>query len=157
MLAMVEDKFTPLRMPDYGIVKITKSVTLPHAYIFRAEPGLQKALNNLTTHGIKFEKISAPLTVEVEQFLIDDMTKDAKKLEGHHEIKLTGHTEKATVTFPAGSILVRTAQPRAPLVFTLLEARSDDSLAAWNYMDDYLAKGKVYPVYKIMTRTPYLR
>jgi hypothetical protein len=53
------------------------------------------------------------------------------------------------MTFPAGSVLVRTAQPLASLIFYLLEPESDDGFVNWNFLDDYLEKGKTYPIYKL--------
>jgi dipeptidyl-peptidase 4 len=61
-----------------------------------------------------------------------------------------GRAQAETITFPAGSFLVRTAQPLSTLAFYLLEAESDDGLAAWNFLDAYLEKGRTYPIYKVM-------
>lgn len=150
MLAMVENKFSTLRMLDYGVISPTENAELPYAYIFRSEPGLRSLLNKLLAHGIAVEQTTEPLTTEVEQFVIDTAKKSAEKTEGHHEMSVTGHLATKKMTFPAGSIIVRTTQPLARLAFSLLEVKSDDSLAAWNFMDPYLAKGKVYPIYKLM-------
>ena len=54
------------------------------------------------------------------------------------------------MTFPTGSIVVRTAQPLGRLVCYLLEPESDDGLVNWNFFDPYLETGKMFPVYKIM-------
>ena len=45
---------------------------------------------------------------------------------------------------------MRAQQPLALLAFYLLEAESDNGFANWNFLDAYLEKGKVYPIYKLM-------
>jgi hypothetical protein len=54
------------------------------------------------------------------------------------------------MTFPAGTIIVRTAQPLGILACYLLEPESDDGLVDWNFFDQYLEAGKTFPVYKLM-------
>ena len=68
--------------------------------------------------------------------------------QGHAEVRLKGRMQKEAVQFPAGSILVRTSQPSASLIFYLLEAESDDGFVNWNFLDAYLEKGKTYPIYR---------
>jgi hypothetical protein len=63
---------------------------------------------------------------------------------------IKGDFKQETIAFPAGSALVRTAQPLGTLAACLLEPESDDSLATWNFLDDYLGQGKVFPIYKMM-------
>src|SRR5262249_785919 len=41
MTAMIENKFTPTRMPDYGLFAATKSLEPPRAYLFRNEDGMK--------------------------------------------------------------------------------------------------------------------
>jgi Zinc carboxypeptidase len=149
MTAMIENKFTPTPMPDYGLFAPTKSVAVPRAYLFRNEDGMKTALDKLVAHGIAVEELTEPLTVEVESFVIDEVKKAARAFQGHAEVKLKGRTQKETVQFPAGSILVRTSQPSASLVFYLLEAESDDGFVNWNFLDPYLEKGKTYPIYRL--------
>ena len=76
--------------------------------------------------GLLYEELTEALTVEVESFVIDEVKKAARAFQGHAEVKLKGRTQKETVQFPAGSILVRSSQPSASLIFYLLEAESDD-------------------------------
>src|SRR5262245_4101576 len=41
MTAMIENKFRPTPMPDYGLFAATKSLALPRAYLFRNEEGMK--------------------------------------------------------------------------------------------------------------------
>lgn len=148
MTVMVEDKFTPVKMLDYGLFAAKRSVTTPRAYLFRDEDGMKTVIEKLLAHGVTVEELTEPLTIEVESFVIEEVTRAQRAFQGHRETKLKGRAQKETITFPARSILVRTAQPLATLASYLLEAESDDGLVNWNFLDAYLEKGKVYPIYK---------
>jgi hypothetical protein len=150
MTAMVEDKFKPLRMDDYGVFAATKSVTAPRAYIFKPEKDLQVVIAKLLQHGIAVEELTAPLSADVDVFTIGSVTRAQRAFQNHREMKITGEYKKERITFPAGTISVRTAQPLGLLVCYLLEAESDDGLVDWNFFDAYLETGKTFPVYKVM-------
>lgn len=149
MTAMIEKKFTPTPMPDYGLFAATKTSTVPRAYVFRNEAGMKTIIEKLLAHGIAIEELTASMSADAEIFVIDDVKKAARAFQGHAEVKLKGHTQKETITLPAGSILVRTSQPTASLIFYLLDAESDDGFVSWNFLDAYLEKGKAYPIYKL--------
>lgn len=150
MTAMVEDRFKPLRMDDYGIFAAKRSVVAPRAYIFKPEKNLEVVIEKLVQHGITVEELTAPLQTEVEVFTIGNVTRSQRTFQNHREMKITGAYKTENLTFPAGSIIVRTAQPLGRLVCYLLEAESDDGLVNWNFFDPYLETGKTSPVYKIM-------
>ena len=149
MTAMIEDKVTPTPMLDYGLFAATKTATVPRAYLFRNEEGLQTVLAKLSAHGIAVETLTEPVTIEVESYAITQVTKVGRPFQGHQQLTLKGTTQTESVNFPAGSILVRTAQPLALLAFYLLEAESDGGLVNWNFLDAYLEKGKTYPIYRL--------
>jgi hypothetical protein len=153
MTTMIEDQFAPVKMLDYGLFTAQRKVALPHAYLLHNEPGMQQILEKLKAHGIVSETLTKPMSLEVESFVIDKFTRAARVFQGHREITIKGHTQTQKVDFPAGSIVIQTAQPLAKLAFYLLEAESDDGLVAWNFLDDYLGDGKVYPIYKLLRKT----
>ena len=150
MTAMVEDKFKPLRMDDYGMFAATRSVNAPRAYIFKPSKDLQAVIEKLLQHGVAVEELTAPLAAEVEVFTIGSVTRSQRVFQNHREMKVTGEFKKDQMTFPAGSIMVRTAQPLGRLVCYLLEPESDDGLVNWNFFDPYLETGKTFPVYKLV-------
>jgi hypothetical protein len=150
MTAMVEDKFKSMRMDDYGIFAAKRSVVAPRAYIFKPAKNMDQVVEKLVQHGIAVEELTAPLTSEVEVFTIRSVTRAQRAFQNHREMKVTGTYKKENMTFPAGTIIVRTAQPLGRLVCYLLEAESDDGLVDWNFFDPYLETGKTFPVYKIM-------
>ncbi|HEY2154651.1 MAG TPA: M14 family metallopeptidase [Isosphaeraceae bacterium] len=149
MTAMVEDKFTPERMLDYGAFAATRTVAVPSAYLFRDEPGLRPVRDLLLLHGIAVEALTGPAELEVESFAIGSVRRNERTFQGHREVKLTGRAEAGRVAFPAGTYLVRSAQPLAVLAAYLLDPESDDGVVTWNLVDAYLAPGKAAPIYRL--------
>lgn len=150
MTAMIENKVTPTPMPDYGLFAATKSLPVPRAYLFRNEDGMKTVIAKLLAHGIAVEELTEQIGLEVESFVIGQVKK-GRAFQGHQSISLEGSAKKETVQFPAGSILVRTSQPSAALIFYLLEAESDDGFVNWNFLDTYLEKGNIYPIHKLFS------
>jgi hypothetical protein len=150
MTAVVENKFTPEKMVDYGLFAATHSVPTARAYLFRPEENLRAATVKLQAHGITVEELTSPLTTEAENFLISSVNKSPRPFQGHNEVKLVGHFQPETITFPVGTMVVRTAQPLGTLAAYLLEPESDDGLVTWNVLDASLAAGKNFPISKVM-------
>ncbi|HEU4715087.1 MAG TPA: M14 family metallopeptidase [Pyrinomonadaceae bacterium] len=150
MTAMVEEKFKPLRMDDYGIFAAKRSVIAPRAYIFKPEKNLEVVIDKLVQHGITVEELTSPVQTEVQVFIIGNVTRSQRTFQNHREMKVAGQNKTENMTFPTGSIIIRTAQPLGRLACYLLEAESDDGLVDWNFFDSYLETGKMFPVYKIM-------
>ncbi len=153
MIAMVEDKINPVQMQDFGLYAATRTVPAARAYLIRKEEGTRAAIDKLRQHGITVEELTAPLTTEVESFVIGEVKRAERPNPSygqHREVTLKGQYKKETVTFPAGSIIVRFAQPLGTLAAFLLEPESDDGLTHWNFFDAYLEVGKAHPVSKVM-------
>jgi hypothetical protein len=150
MTAMVEDKVTPVQMKDYGMFAATRTVQIGRAYLFRREDGLSAIEEKLRAHGIIFEELREPLTSEVERFTISEVKRTERPFQGHKSVRLAGEYRREEMKFEPGTILVRTSQPLGVLAAYLLEPESDDGLVTWNFLDDYLAPQKVYPIYKVM-------
>lgn len=150
MTAMVEDKFKPMRMDDYGVFAATKVVATPRAYLIKPDKDLNGVIEKLLQHGIAVEELTTPLTTEVEAFTIASATRAPRAFQKHNEMKITGEFKKEQLTFPAGTIMVRATQPLGRLVCYLLEPESDDGLVNWNFFDSYLERGKTFPVHKLM-------
>jgi hypothetical protein len=151
MLAVVEDKYTAVKMLYYGMFASKRNVQSARAYLFKREEGMRVVLEKLIAHSISVEELTTPLTTEVESFEIASVKKSARPFQGHNEVKLTGKFKKETMTFESGTVIVRTAQPLGLLAAYLLEPESDDGLVNWNFLDAYLGEGKIFPIYKLMT------
>jgi hypothetical protein len=123
---------------------------VPETYLVPAE--LLPVLGNLTDHGVRMTRTSAPETVQVERFRIDSSTAAPREFEGRTERTLTGAWEPASVSVPAGTYRVTMDQPLARLVFYLLEPRSDDGLTNWGSIDAALQGAAHYPILRVPSR-----
>ncbi|MBK8148841.1 MAG: M14 family metallopeptidase [Acidobacteria bacterium] len=147
MTAMIEDKYKPLRMEDLGIFEAVRSVAAPKAYLIKADKAI---VDKLRQHGIQVEELSAELETEVEAFTVESFEKSKRPFQGHNAMTVKGSYATETVKFPAGTIVVRTAQPLGRLAFYLLEPTSDDGLVVWNFFDATLESAKAVPIFKLM-------
>lgn len=134
----------------------TKSVSLPFAYLIKLKD--PEPINLLLAHGLKIEKLTSEISLEVESFKITDLKPAERLNQGHYTNTVTGNTKKDTINFPSGTYLVRTAQPLANLAAYLLEPQSNDALILWNFFDRYLVPqwGRgyyAYPVYRLMKKS----
>jgi hypothetical protein len=130
----------------------TLEVPRPFAYLI--PPGNSKAIEVIKAHGIAAETVKTPLEVEVEIDEIGAFTKSRRIAEGHQTIDVSDsktRTERRSI--PAGTIVVKTGQPLGSLAVYLLELRSEDGLATWNFFDEAIAPGKDFPVLKIRNPT----
>ncbi len=150
MTAVIPDRFAAQRMLNYGLFGVTRSVALPGAYIFRADPALKPAVEILLAHGISVEELTEPVTLEVESYVVDRVSRAQRAYQGHRETRVDVRALRATLDFPEGSMLVRMAQPLANLAFYLLEPESDDGLVTWNLLDGLLGAGQEYPIHRIL-------
>ena len=141
---MIEDRFKPVSMLEYPEFAATRTSTMPYAYIFR-DAAVRKMLSE---HGVDVEVLEKPLKVEVEAFHIAEVNRAARAFQGHQEVRLKGQWKTETMTFDAGTFVVKTAHRLGPLAFYLLDAESDDGLVTWNFLDAYVGVGKVLPVYR---------
>lgn len=146
----VKKKVTIPFFADYIPVK---SVKYPFAYILTISDPL--IINLLTDHGIKLEKLSQTVTLEVESYKMIELKPSPRSNQGHYMNQLKGEFFSETKEFAKGIILVRTAQPLGNLVTYLLEPESDDGLLIWNFLDRWIipqwGSGFLpYPVHKVI-------
>ncbi len=138
------------RPRDHTVVHLGRfepvlGVRRPHAYLL--EPGLGAVVENLRAHGIGVEPFEG--TALVETYTVTRIDRAEDPFEGHHLIALEVRASPGARHFPAGSFLVRTAQPLGTLAVYLLEPESEDGLAAWNFLDERLAAGGACPVHRV--------
>jgi dipeptidyl aminopeptidase/acylaminoacyl peptidase len=120
---------------------------LPVAYLLSAE--FAKGLENLQRHGLEVEQLREDIELDVEASRIGKVTIAEEATDGHRLAKVEASRETRRRQFPAGTLVIRTAQEQRPLTATLLEADSEDGLAAWNLFDEQLKVGGEFPVYRL--------
>jgi hypothetical protein len=107
------------------------------------------ALRVLREHGVITQPLPQPWSTTVECFTIDSVHHAERPFQGHHETTLFGKWNVEQTTLPAGTVLVRTAQPLGLVAFYLLEPLSDDGLTTWNFFDPRLKTGADFPVLRV--------
>jgi murein tripeptide amidase MpaA len=133
----------------------TKNVRFPFAYIITAHD--PTVIGLLKTHGIKLERLVNDSEIEVMRFEISELKPATRLNQGHYTNTINGRYISGTVDFPAGSIVVRTAQPLGNVAAYLFEPQSNDGLVVWNFFDRCLVPQwgvgyNPYPVYKVIEK-----
>lgn len=148
----------PVPMKEYGTFAVTRSLVMPRGWVIprNAVDGrhLTAALDRLRWHGVQMRELAADTQLAVERFSISDMTKAPKPFQGHQETRLKGAYDRAQLTVGAGSLYIPANQPLARLAFYLIEPESDDGLVTWNWIEDGIAPGQTYPVYRVTGPAP---
>lgn len=137
-------------MPEFGTFRATESEKVPAAYLVPGE--LQGVLDVLDDHGIEWRHLDESRTMEVERFVIDSTAVAEREYQGHRQRTVFGSYERVQLTVPAGTAVVPLDQPLGRLAFLLLEPRSDDGLANWNFLDDAIEGTPYYPILRTHSR-----
>ncbi len=125
----------------------TSATTLPYAWIIPAEH--PRAVDRLLRHGIKVSTFSKPDEIKVEQDTVINVRRSTAEFQKHANVRVETQRAAASIEVPAGSYYVPSAQPLGRLAAYMLEAESDDGLVMWNFFDESIAEGSVYPVTRI--------
>ncbi|MCR4396339.1 MAG: hypothetical protein NUW07_06360, partial [Candidatus Saccharicenans sp.] len=147
------DRKKPVTVPYLANYVPKRTVPYPFAYLVTVpDPEIK---DRLLAHGLLAESLTAEVSLEVEVFLPKELKAAERPFQGHRLNQVKGEYKKETRKFPAGTLLVRTAQPLGILAACLLEPESDDGLVVWNFFDRYLAgqwqRGfSELPVYRLL-------
>ncbi len=145
---------TPVPMKEYITFTATRSVPMPKGWVIpknlAGTPRLAAALDRLRWHGIRIQEFASDQQLAVERFTISEMTKAPRAFQGHQEARLKGEFARAQLTVDAGSLYIPANQRLARLAFYLIEPESDDGLVTWNIIEEGLAVGQTYPIYRVV-------
>ena len=119
----------------------------PASYYVPAD--LTPAVDLLAAHGVDAEPLEAAVTVDAEQFVISGTSLAERAFEGHYERTVGGAWEAVERTVPAGTLVVPVTPRLGRLAFALLEPRSDDGIVNWNFLDEWIEAGSVYPILRV--------
>ena len=119
----------------------------PASYYVPAD--LTPVVHLLAAHGVDAEPLEAAVTVDAEQFVISGTSLAERAFEGHYERTLGGAWEAVERTVPAGTLVVPVTPRLGRLAFALLEPRSDDGIVNWNFLDERIEAGSVYPILRV--------
>jgi hypothetical protein len=148
-----ERKRTYADVPYLAHFAPTRTVAYPRGYLVTVPD--ERVLATLLAHGITVERLTAPATVRVEVFTATAVEGARRLNQGHYTTTVQGTYAVEERSFPAGTLLIRTAQRLGPLAAALLEPESDDGLTTWNAFDRYLAaqwgtRPLVHPVARVL-------
>lgn len=146
-----EDVTVPYFIDYYPV----KNVKFPYAYILNIkEPEI---IAHLRLHGIALETLAADVKIPVVRFEIAELKGASRLNQGHYTNTIKGKYVSDSISFPAGTLIIRTAQPFANVAAYLLEPQSNDGFVVWNFLDRYLCPQwgsgfNPYPVYKVLNQ-----
>lgn len=143
---------------EYSLEYVARVVTaesgeMPYAYIVPARHG--PVLEALQRHGIGVEELREDIDLDTDRFAVASATAQRQPFQKRRLIPaIEGKWQPAPARVPAGTFVVKTAQPLGTLAAYLLEPRSEDGLATWDYFGDSLAANQPYPVARLMKPYP---
>ena len=133
----------------------TLSVERPWGYLIPVELG--HIAIHLQRHGIEVREVREDMELDAEVYRLDEMTQAQREFQGHRAMNIARVTSITRgVRVKPGSYLVQTKQSLGNLASYMLEPQATDSLASWNFMDDFLEQGGDYPIYRLAQATPVL-
>lgn len=125
------NKSLEMTVPMRDTFRVTRSVSPPLHYI--VPPQWREVIDNLRQHGLQLLRTTEPAQIEVESYRFHNVTWASAPFEGRFLTRFEVEPTKENRTFPAGSVLVPTAQPLAKVVMSLLEPEAPDSLVVWSF------------------------
>jgi hypothetical protein len=134
-----------------GGTATTREVARPYAYLLPAT--FSTVCETLQRHGIIVEELRKEATLDVEVYRVGSISRQ-RDFQKHQPVTLKVAARKESRRTPAGSLLVRTAQPLGRLACFLLEPESADGLATWNFFDGVLKVGGDFPVVRLRAAVP---
>jgi dipeptidyl aminopeptidase/acylaminoacyl peptidase len=144
-------KPTTYEVQYMGGTRTTLSVARSFAYLMPAS--FDKAVQTLQRHGIEVEELREDIELDVEVCQIKSITRQ-RDFQKHQPVALEVTPRKESRRVPAGTIVVRTAQPLGQLASFLLEPQALDGLTTWNFFDAALKEGADFPVVRLSANVP---
>ncbi len=122
-----------ITIPKFDEAKISGSIAPPLYYI--VPPQWKDAIAVLEAHGIQFQRLSKPLKIEVESYQFSEVKFAPASFENRVTVSFKANPIKETREFPAGSLVISTAQETANVAIHLLEPMSPDSFVYWGFFN----------------------
>lgn len=144
------DRPRSFTVPIWDDMRITARATTPAAYVIPA--ALTQVIDLLDRHGIDYQRLAEPTTLEVQTWRFDAVTWAPQPFENHHMIRdFVAEPVQRSITFAAGSVVVPLAQRTANVIMHLLEPEAPDSLLRWGLLD-HIFESKEYAEPRVLER-----
>jgi len=143
---------------DYSLAlmnefEAAESVSAPYAYLI--PPACGEVVANLQRHGLEVQELREDIELDVEVYRVEAIDRSPRRFEGHNLEVLRVKPRQESRLVPAGTWLVRPTGPLGNLAVCLLEPRSEDGLATWNFFDQQLKAGGDFPVIRLPRSVPF--
>ena len=122
-----------LTVPMYNDFRVKTAIAPPLYYIVPAQ--WREVIELLSTHGLDFETTSSATTLDVESYRFVDVQWPNGPFEGRLMPSFKTELVSGSRTFPAGSVVVPTAQRLSRVAINLLEPAAPDSLVRWGFFN----------------------
>jgi hypothetical protein len=122
-----------ITIPKFDEGKVSASVAPPLYYI--VPPQWKDVVEVLDAHGVKFQKLTKPLKIEIESYRFSDVKFATASFESRVTVNFKANPILETREFSAGSIVIPTAQEAANVAIHLLEPNSPDSFVFWGFFN----------------------
>ncbi len=120
-------------IPRLDSIFVTKAVEPPKAYLI--PPQWQLVIERLKYHGVKMEKMTASLELDVEMYRFSNVKWQERPYEGRHPVKYAVEKFKEKRVFPAGTVVAWMNQRTARVLMHALEPEAPDAFVAWGFFD----------------------
>src|SRR5438552_2257010 len=120
----------------------------PSAYLIPKESSAGAEV--LRLHGVKVEELREEMELEVQAYQVTAVDQVARPFQKHQSVTVEVKPRTVKQKLPAGTLIVKTAQPLGILAAYLLEPQAEDGLTTWNFFDKGLLPGKDFPVVRQM-------
>ncbi|HUP66545.1 MAG TPA: M14 family metallopeptidase [Thermoanaerobaculia bacterium] len=135
----------PLRIQYTVPTQVEHAVSRPAAYWI--PPAWDQIAAGLELHGVRFERIAEPRTLEVEAYRLTGSSLEPRPFEGRARVTAAAAPEKRRMTLPANSIRVPADQPLGTLAALMLEPLSPDSYFQWGFILEPLSRTEYAEAY----------
>lgn len=127
------DKPVTYQIPWFNVNVPILKVQLPEAYIIPVEH--QEVIDRLAAHGVEMNRIAHDTIIDVEMYRFSDVQLASRSNEGRQTARFNVNPVAERRLFPAGSVLVSMAQPRARIIAHALEPMAPGSFAYWGFFN----------------------
>ena len=126
----------PLDLDLTAIDTVAPAVTVEKPVAYIVPPQWTEAIEVLATHGLKLQRLTAPVTGTFDLYRLTDPNWAAAPFEGRHQVTFkTARLKGIQRTWPAGSIVVPLDQRSSTVAAHLLEPQGPDSFVSWGFFD----------------------
>jgi len=127
------DKPVTFRIPYFDQQTPSTFIKFPEAYII--PPEWSEVIGKLALHGINYTVLNKPVTIKVESYHFTKIEYGKSSYEGRQQVTPTFDTITEERQFPAGSVVIPTAQRTARVIAHMLEPASPDSYLQWGFFN----------------------